>query len=328
MSDTVFGSSAAPDTEQLEDAKEEEVDSEVTFDVSKEEISIIKADLASDFPEDYISLSESYIASVASKPYSKDTSVRRPIEYTTKKLKDLLKWREGHAVGLQEMYAIVSGNDSAAADAASAEKLTKAKALATSLNYGCMYWHGLDKEGRPVLWIRTDRMPWYPDSEAQVNALILLADAGIKHMPEGTTDFVVVSDSHSPPPPNPQFMISLLSALVKGYPDRLNELISCPVGKIIQMVMSVLLPLMPSRLASKIILVSEEETKSKLSKYLLNGENDIPTFLGGKTNHEIYYPKEGAFPDKTVTFDYAGMNERLKKSITAFKSSKGEELQN
>ena len=151
-------------------------------------------------------------------------------------------------------------------------------------------------------------------------------------MPKGVTDFVVVSDSHSPPPPNPQFMINLLSALVKGYPDRLQELVSCPVGKIIQMVMSVLLPLMPSRLASKIILISEEQTKSKLSTYLENGEDDIPTFLGGNADHDVFYPKDGAFPGKTLTFDFDGMTERLKKSVNAFQSKKEstaeEELKN
>lgn len=139
-------------------------------------------------------------------------------------------------------------------------------------------------------------------------------------MPDEITDFVVVSDSTSPPPPNPQFMINLLSALVKGYPDRLNELISCPVGKIIQMVMAVLLPLMPTRLASKIILIDQENTKSKLCNYLENGEEDIPTFLGGPADHDMFYPKDGVFPDKTLTFDYEGMIERLKVSNEKFQA--------
>lgn len=156
LSDAVFGSSTAKSSESddFKDAVEEEVESEKTFDVSLEEISIIKAELASDFPEDYSSLSSDYIKSVASKPYSKDPNVRRPIEYTTQKLKDLLKWREDNAVGLQDLYAIISGKVEDAPDA----RVTKAKALAVSLNYASMYWHGLDKHGRPVLWIRTDRM--------------------------------------------------------------------------------------------------------------------------------------------------------------------------
>ena len=155
LSDAVFGTSSTnSNSGDVQDVVEEEVESEKTFDVSAEELSIIKADLAMDYPEDYSSLSDAYIESVASKPYSKDPSVRRPIEYTTKKLKDLLEWRENNAVGLQDLYAIISGK----VEDAEQEKITKAKALATSLNYASMYWHGVDKEGRPVLWIRTDRM--------------------------------------------------------------------------------------------------------------------------------------------------------------------------
>lgn len=319
FTDAIGYTTPKEEAEKFEDAKKEEVDSELTFDVTKEELSLIIADLASDFPEDYSSLSEDYIESVASKPYSKEPTKRRPIEYTTKKLKDLLKWREENVVGLKDMLDMVKEYDATGKVAEDSEKFTKAKALATSLNTGSMYWHGLDKQGRPVLWIRTDRMPWYPDVEAQVNALVLLADAGISKMPKGVTDFVVASDSHSPPPPNPQFMINLLSALVKGYPDRLFELVSCPVGNIIKMVMSILLPLMPSRLASKIILIGEEESKERLSKLFLNGEEDIPVFLDGTADHDQYYPKEGKFTDKTLTFDYDGMLERLESAYKEFK---------
>lgn len=127
---------------------------ENTFDVSQDEISDIKNTLEAVYPEDYLSLSDDYIRSVASKPYSKNPNVRRPIEYTTQKLKDLLKWRAGNAVGLQYLYSIINSRAQDIPDA----KVKLAKALANSLNYSFMYWHGLDKMGRPVLWIRTDRM--------------------------------------------------------------------------------------------------------------------------------------------------------------------------
>ena len=68
--------------DDFKDAVEEE-DEEVAdgcFPVSPEELSIIRAELACEFPEDYTYLSDSYILSVASKPYSKDPTVRRPLE--------------------------------------------------------------------------------------------------------------------------------------------------------------------------------------------------------------------------------------------------------
>jgi len=295
---------------------------EQTFDVCQEELTLMRAQLASDYPEDYQSLSDDYLCSVASKPYSKDPTIRRPLEYTTDKLNVLMEWRKSSAVGMEEMLELVSipetGEENAKAMVDNPDRFTKAKALAVSLNYGSMYWHGLDKSGRPILWIRCGRMPWYPDVEAQVNSLILLADVGIKNMPKGITDFVVISDSNSPPPPNPQFMINVLQALVKGYPDRLNLLVSCPVGTIIQMIMKVLMPLMPGRLASKIVLVSEEETIQKLGGILKGGVDDIPDFLGGKCSHEGMYPTEGTHPERTLKFDYRGMVRRLEEASKKF----------
>lgn len=137
-------------------------------------------------------------------------------------------------------------------------------------------------------------------------------------MPNGVTDFVVIADSNSPPPPNPTFMLNLLSALVKGYPDRLNHLVSCPVGTVIQTVMKLLLPLMPQRLASKIVLIGQDDATSKLSKILLNGERDIPSFLGGTANHDQYYPDGGSYPDKVLKFDIDGMVHRLNAAVTEF----------
>ena len=75
-------SEEADDDDDFKDAvEEEEVDG--CFPVSPEELSIIRAELACEFPEDYSYLSDSYILSVASKPYSKDPSIRRPLEVRT-----------------------------------------------------------------------------------------------------------------------------------------------------------------------------------------------------------------------------------------------------
>lgn len=290
---------------------------ETIFDVSIEELSIIRAELACDFPDDYLYLSDDYIISVASKPYSKDPTIRRPLDYSIEKLKDLLKWREDNATSLSDLLELsrLSSTDPEAVE--QPEKYTKASALAVAFNNSAIYWHGLDKKGRPILWIRCDRMPWFPDVDAQVNGLILLADGGIQAMPKGVTDFVVLSDSNSPPPPNPQFLIRLLGALIKGYPDRLHELVSCPVGTIIQSVMKLLSPLMPTRLASKIVLISQEDSQSKLSKILLNGEADIPTFMGGTCDHDKFYPPNG-INEGPLKFDFDGMTERLRAELKAF----------
>lgn len=295
------------------------------FEVTKEEMSIIRAELACEFPEDYTYFSDAYVKSVASKPYSKDPTIRRPLEYTMEKLTHVMEWRE--QAGAPEMESLVhlaNGPDTAPEAVESPDKLTKAKALATSLNNASLYWHGVTKEGKPVLWIRCGRKPWYPNVEAEVNALILIGDAGIRCMPAGVTDFVVVSDSNSPPPPVPSFMINVLKALVRGYPDRLDVLLSAPVGSIIQFVMNLLLPLMPGRLAGKFILKGVDDAREILTNRLANGEDDIPTFFGGPVDHDKIYPEEGYSKNQgqgTLKFDYFGMIERLKASAKEWEES-------
>lgn len=294
------------------------------FEVSAEEMSIIRAELACEFPEDYNYLSNAYVLSVASKPYSKDPTRRRPLEYTMEKLTNVMQWREENgAPDMEDLVKLANGPDSAPEAVENPERFTKAKALVTSLNAGSIYWHGLTKDGRPILWIRTSRKPWYPDVDAEVNALMLLADAGIRAMPRDCTDFVCISDSTSPPPPHPTFMIKMLKALVKGYPDRLNLLMSAPIGSIIQFVVNLLLPLMPGRLASKVKLIGVEEMRKNLTELLLNGADDIPSFFDGPVNHDRYYPEESSCPNRgqgSLKFDYFGMCERLEAAVKNFEA--------
>jgi hypothetical protein len=70
----------ANDDEFQDALEDEEIDSSGNFEVSQEELAIIRAELACEFPEDYAYLSDAYILSVASKPYSKDPTIRRPLE--------------------------------------------------------------------------------------------------------------------------------------------------------------------------------------------------------------------------------------------------------
>ena len=69
------------DDDDFKDALEDDVvDNGKTFEVTDEELKIIRAELATSFPDDCTYFSDSYILSVASKPYSKDPNIRRPLE--------------------------------------------------------------------------------------------------------------------------------------------------------------------------------------------------------------------------------------------------------
>ena len=58
----------------------EDDDEEEAFYVSPEELAILKDELAKEFPNDNDYMSDAYLLSVASKPYSKDMTIRRPLE--------------------------------------------------------------------------------------------------------------------------------------------------------------------------------------------------------------------------------------------------------
>ena len=314
--DEVDAAKAEIDNEADDFDEDDDTPASGEFEVTKEEMSIIRAELACEFPEDYEYLSDAYVKSVASKPYSKDPTKRRPLDYTMEKLTHVMEWREqAGAPDLENLVSLANGPETATEAVEDPDRLAKAKALATSLNNASIYFHGFTKEGKPILWIRCGRKPWYPNVESEVNALIVIADAGIKCMPKGITDFVVISDSNSPPPPIPSFMINVLKALVRGYPDRLNKLISAPVSSIIQFVMNLLLPIMPGRLSGKFILKDVDDARELMKDLLLHGEDDIPTFFGGPADHDKYYPEEGYSKKQgqgSLKFDYFGMVERLK----------------
>jgi len=306
--------------EEFKDAVETEQagpDASGNWPVTAEELSIIRAELACEYPDDFSYLSDAYITSVASKPYSKDMTKRRPLEYSMEKLNAVMKWRQDTGVtSLLENLTLANGRDDAPEAKENPEGLTKGKAMVAALNCGGCYWHGLTKDGKPVLWVRTRRLPWYPDVDALIKCLILLADTGIREMRKGTTDFVVIAETASPPPPHPTFLVSLLNSLIKGFPDRLRCLVSAPTSSIMQVVMNLLLPLMPNRLADKFFFIGAEDAMTKMDELLLNGEADIPTFLGGKCDHDVFYPDEYYCPNRgegNLKFDYFGMVERLQK---------------
>ena len=305
---------------------------EQVYDVTDEELEILRNTLAEKFPQDSHYMSNAYMRSVASKPYSKDMTRRRPLEYSLEKLTHVMEWRQQmHAVDLPERIRLctLSAQEQAAAGV-DEDTLKHAEKMVESLNTGSMYWHGLTKEGRPILWIRTNRKFWYPNVQAEVDALIVMADAGIACMPAGVTDFVCISHSYKPPPPHPPFAYQMLRGLVKGYPDRMHLLVSAPVSSIVEFCMNLLLPIMPGRLAHKFSFYSLEHVQEKLEHMLWHGKQDIPTFFGGPVNHDEFFPNTEKCPNRgegSLKFDWYGMIERLQQQRDAFEKEQQQQKQ-
>eukprot|EP00546_Thalassionema_frauenfeldii_P007431 CAMPEP_0178912790 /NCGR_PEP_ID=MMETSP0786-20121207/10468_1 /TAXON_ID=186022 /ORGANISM="Thalassionema frauenfeldii, Strain CCMP 1798" /LENGTH=374 /DNA_ID=CAMNT_0020585431 /DNA_START=190 /DNA_END=1314 /DNA_ORIENTATION=- len=312
-----------------EEKKEEHVNEQETpeakesvFDVTDDELKTLREDLQLNYPKeecDY--MSDAYLLSVASKPYSKNMSIRRPLEYTMEKVHKVMKWRENFGAHKLIELAELAHNHKTPNASMNLEDFKAAQALATSLNTNSWYWHGLTKEGHPILWVRTSRKPWYPNVEAELNSLIFMVDTGIRCMPEGVTSFVVIAHSDHPPPPNPKFAYGMLQGLVNGFPDRLEYLISAPTSSIVEFCMNLLLPLMPGRLARKFkFLANDAVVQQTLAEELWRGEADIPNFFGGTVDHDVYYPKKGNKDNGKgcLTFDFYGMKKRLEEQSKLF----------
>ena len=85
------------------------------------------------------------------------------------------------------------------------------------------------------------------------------------------------------------FLVAALKGLVKGYPDRLHKLIAAPSGGVMKTVVNIATPLLPSRLADKLTVLSTvEEARLELEGLLQNGLDDVPTFFGGEADHEEF----------------------------------------
>jgi len=310
---------------------------EPTFDVTDDELQTLRTELAKAYPTDWTYMDDAYLKSVASKPYSKDMSIRRPLEYTLEKLMHVMEWRREMHVSDMEGWieACHRADNRNSLDVLLPDKDTayKAHKMVESLNQNHMYWHGLTVDGRPILWVRTERKFWYPNVQAEVNALVAVADAGIRYgMPAGVTDFCAISHSHNPPPPQPACIFQMLRGLVKGYPDRMWLLISAPVSTIIEFIMNLILPHLPGRLAHKFSFYKTEHVQAKLEALLWHGKEDIPTFFGGPADHDVYYPtpsknnKDNTNNNNNGTgllkFDWYGMKRRLQEQKAAFEKNR------
>jgi hypothetical protein len=87
--------------------EDEELDASKTFEVTKDELAIIRSELATEFPNDCNYMSDAYILSVASKPYSKDPNIRRPLEVSRRpslKVTNKAPWNSNANISLLFKY--------------------------------------------------------------------------------------------------------------------------------------------------------------------------------------------------------------------------------
>eukprot|EP00038_Savillea_parva_P007124 m.167932 g.167932 ORF g.167932 m.167932 type:complete len:683 (-) comp12897_c0_seq1:200-2248(-) len=234
--------------------------------------------LCTEFPESGCPYSNVYLASVLCKSSRKDPKRPRSFTYALEKLIKAQRWRQ--TLDIQSLSSRTRGT-----------------------SCGSLYWCGFDAEKRPILWVHPTRKDWKNlDLDDEVELHVAMIEYGISIMPPGVTTFVVIANAkglgfaHI----NASFAKLMLKIITTGYPDRLEAMYAGPVNMALRSIFSLLAPLMPQSLSSKINLMGTP----KLTLEEALGSESVPDFFEGPCSHDALLGSSdhGAFSvDKMVT---------------------------
>ena len=238
------------------------------FPVDDDEVQRMRAELETEFgsgfdPQIY---NDAYIRSVMGAP--RTPGKRRSFEYALQKLQLCIQF-----------HLQTSGE-------------CDSQSLEEAMSAGSLYVHGVDRGGRPILWVRNCLKNWgriNVDAEIAMHRKIL--DGTIRGMPPGVTQFRIVADATGLGfrQMNLSLMRRLLKLLMKGYPDRLFSLSVGPVNSTLKIIASALKKLMPKRLARKIKIMGPRPFL-ELTKTNILRPQDVPTFFSGTADHRFEAP--------------------------------------
>ena len=200
------------------------------------------------------------------------------------------------------------------------------------LREGSLYWYGVDKCGRPILWERFDKFDWKNlDVKSKVDYYVMLFEALFAVMPDKRTaggddndgddgdgsgssgssipsvqtKFSVVAETgginYLHAFLRPSFFVNVAMLFVKAFPDRLGYFLAKATYGMTA-AMKLTKPVLPASINDKIeLLVDESFVRRLRDDVLLNGVDDLPDFFGGKKVHE-----------KEIICDFGRMMEKVR----------------
>lgn len=255
-------------------------------------------------PTDVRSLSKKWIRAVMSQPSKNNKQRRRPFEYSKKKIQDYLDWRTKSSITSKISHHLSSSTTNGEELAA----LTKSP--------GAFYWHGVDKEGSPILWYHSNLMNFdskiVVKDEMEFSAITM--QAAIDAMPDNihNFNFVILFDIFDPLKAikHPKLAPAFIKTFMKVSPDRLKRgiFLTGTLGHIFYKI--------AKHVASASIMekVVEVRNRNEVSDTLVGegviDEQQIPTFLGGSYAH-----------DEDVTSCFPKMIETIKIEMKDFEQS-------
>jgi len=211
--------------------------------------------------DDLAQFSDEYLAAVMAAP-------GRSFAYACDKLLGVLKWQR--EFGMAELVA-----------ESNAERMA---ALHKCAERGPLYWRGHTKAGHPILWVRPSLKLQPLDLAAELDMHVYLIQKAInEYMPAGVFRLSVIAEAGVGSGASTDLMKALVELLQVAYPDKVDQIRVGPVTSGLQMLYSMLSPLIPPATKSKIFLMGDPAAQIVESGAV--DADKVPAHFGGPCEH-------------------------------------------
>mmetsp|Transcript_12782 Transcript_12782/g.14423 ORF Transcript_12782/g.14423 Transcript_12782/m.14423 type:complete len:288 (-) Transcript_12782:128-991(-) len=241
-----------------------------------------------------------WVKAVMSQPYSEDKTIRRPFEYSQKKIEKHIKWRKENRVNsLMSTYLSQQPSD-------------EDNELQFEIDQGAFYWYGVDNERSPNVWLALDdKGNWRSnfDEERKLKCAYLYLQAAFDVMPPDVhnVNVILLLDKFplSEVIKHPTFAVKFLKNFMVSSPDRLKRAVLV-TGNLVNVFYKVAKRLAPKNVLSKIkVFRSREEAASYLaSKKIVKNVNEVP------------FAREGKMHEDEITKSFSSMIGAIEKQMS------------
>ena len=172
-----------------------------------------------------------------------------------------------------------------------------------------MYWYGVDKDGCPILWYRSDLTDFDKvNVKTQPQSIALIMQAAIDKMPAEIYNFNVIAvfDNFNlfKAMKKPSLTPNFVRTFMKVSPDRLKSayFISGGAGGLFYDVAAKVAPASIMNKTTKC--KSREEAAERLQRDGVISSDEVPTFMGGEHNQ-----------DESITKNYYRMMSKVEEDM-------------
>ncbi|GAB5367577.1 hypothetical protein AAMO2058_001242500 [Amorphochlora amoebiformis] len=276
-----------------------ETSNEVKTYPSGDDVKRLKAEVIKEHPDAEVMFqdcwSNDYIKLVMSQPSKEKPNEMRTFDYSVKKLCKAFEKRKKY--GVDKLMSGKRKENSKENSQEDSEKIPgnfldfsePPDVVREGAESGSLYWKDYDKEGRPILWVHNNRKDWANiNVERQRQLHIWMIEMGIRYMPEGVNQFVIIADTGNMSIRqmcSMSYTRMLIKVFMTLYPDRVAYLLCGPVSMLLKKLYNLCSPLLPTNVQRKIRMIPA--IKENLMDYLR--EETIPQNFGGKADHSALF---------------------------------------